>query len=91
MLSETPYPATMRLTGNRMLGMGFDRLSAATFLGVLPGFVGTLDSSGHATASLTIPQVPALVGLTLYAAMFTMETVVVDVEETSAVTSFTIQ
>lgn len=52
--------------------VGWDLLYQLT-LGLLPGWMGNLDGSGHADASLPIPRDPAVVGLTFYMAYFTVD------------------
>jgi hypothetical protein len=90
LLSATPYPATLRLTANRMLAMGYDGLVAASLQGAFPGFRGTLDARGGAQAPLQIPPLPSLLGVRLFVAMATLQSGNTDVEETSRVTTITI-
>jgi hypothetical protein len=52
--------------------LGWDALFQITF-GKLPGWMGNLDGSGHASASLGIPHDPAVVGLEFYMAYITLE------------------
>ena len=42
--------------------------------GQLPGWVGRLDASGHAAATLDIPNNPGLAGMTFYMAYITFTT-----------------
>jgi hypothetical protein len=59
------------LPGGIFVPIGWDALYQLT-LGVLPGWMGTLDASGHASAALGIPHDPNVVGLQFYMAYFTV-------------------
>jgi hypothetical protein len=89
-LSLTPSPATMAVGPLKVLECGFD---AATDLSLLlPGFGGTYDTTGRGFASLTIPNLPFLSGLTVYSAVISIDwSIAAIAEETSPTASFTIQ
>jgi hypothetical protein len=90
-LSATPYPAVWQIPTGHVLALGLDGLALAALTGSLPGFVGTLGTTGRATTSLGIPPIGALSGLTLFAGMVTLQRGLPQAEETSAVTSVRIQ
>jgi hypothetical protein len=91
LLSLTPPPAVTPLPVGKVLGFGFDGLSAASFSAALPGFLGNFDSTGRASANFAIPFAPALVGVQIWFGMATAQAGQPVAEETSAVGSFVIQ
>ncbi len=56
------------LPDGRIIPLVADGLFFASMLGVFPGFSGTLDGNGDGTITVPIPNIPALVGITYYAA-----------------------
>ena len=52
--------------------VGWDLLYQST-LGVVPGWTGTLDGAGHASATLPLPNEPTLIGMVMYMAYFTVD------------------
>lgn len=62
--------------GNQTLPIDFDALTAATLDPLNPFFVGsigTVDANGDASATLNVPPIPLLSGLTLYAGGLTSD------------------
>jgi len=62
--------------GNQTLPIDFDALTAATLDPLNPFFVGsigTVDGSGNASATLNVPPMPILSGLTVYAGGLTSD------------------
>jgi hypothetical protein len=59
--------------------------------GKLPGWLGTLDSSGHASAVLDIPTNPGLVGTTVYMAFLTFVSSYKDPSNASAAVKIVIE
>lgn len=89
-LSLTPFPATLAVGPKKVLEFGFD---VATDISLtMPGFAGSLNSSGRAYASFVLPPFPWLTGWTLYAGMVSLDWSLPEIaEETSPPTAILIQ
>ena len=75
MLSFAETPATP-LPDGKLLPLWFDGLSLLTLSSgnaLLPNSVGLLDANGGASSPLTIPAIPGIQGLTLYATAVTLD------------------
>ncbi len=75
MLSFADSPATP-LPDGKLLPLFFDGLSMLTLSfgnSLLPNSVGLLDGAGAASSPLTLPSVPGISGLTLYATAATLD------------------
>jgi hypothetical protein len=89
-LSVTGSPATVPVGPLKVLEFGFDGITEASLS--LPGFFGTLPANGRASSSLLLPNLPWLTGLPVHAAMVSLDFSLFEIaEETSPVTTFTIQ
>ncbi|MEC8653115.1 MAG: CRTAC1 family protein, partial [Planctomycetota bacterium] len=75
MLSFSDAPVTP-LPDGKILPLWFDGLSSLTLSignSLLPNSVGLLDASGGASSPLSMPSIPGIQGLTLYATAVTMD------------------
>jgi len=89
-LSLTGAPATMPVGPLKVLELGHDPLVQASV--VVPGFYGMLDNVGRANASLQLPNIAWLTGLSMHTAMVTIDLGLPEiVEETSPVTTFAVR
>lgn len=70
--------------------IGMDGLFMTT-VGSLPGWSGTLDGSGHASATLDIPSNPSFAGRTVYMAFFTYVSDPYNPTNASAAVSLTLE
>ncbi|MFH2002788.1 MAG: S8/S53 family peptidase, partial [Planctomycetota bacterium] len=83
LLSLGSLPNLIPMGDGYILPVAWDSVAYACLIGAIPGFYGTLDSNGEASASVTIPHSAPLIGLTLYCAMVTYDEARLVPEDTS--------
>lgn len=89
-LSMIGPPATMPVGPLKVVEIGLDPIVQASVS--VPGFGGVLGGNGRANASLVLPNLPWLSGVSMHAAMVSIDFGLPElVEETSPTTTFTIQ
>jgi hypothetical protein len=88
-LSLGTLPELINMDDGYILPVAFDMLAYACVFGALPGFVGTLDSSGEASTSVHLPNSTGLIGMDLYLSMVNVDLgrlVPVDTAELAVIT-----
>lgn len=83
LLSLGSLPDVIPLGGGYVLPVAFDSVAYACLTGAIPGFYGTLDNGGEASASVTLPHNVNLIGLDLYCAWLTYDPIRMSPQDTS--------